>query len=69
MYLISFCNQDRPRRRFALAAFERSGDPLAWIRIDAGRRDFGATGMVCHNGFVFAVIQSSRHPRLVALDA
>ena len=69
MYLISFCNQDRPRRRFALAAFERSGDPLAWIRIGAGRRDFGAAGMVCHNGFVFAVIQSSRHPRLVALVA
>ena len=24
--------------------------------------------MACHNGFVFAVVQSSRHPRLVALD-
>ena len=69
MYLISFCNQDRPRRRFALAAFERPGDPLAWLRIGVGRRDFGATGMICHDGFVFAIVQSNRCPRLVAFDA
>ncbi len=68
MYLVSFCNQDRPRRRFALAAFERPGDPLAWIRIGARRRDFGATGVACHNGFVFTAVQSNRHPRLVALE-
>ena len=68
MYLISFCNQDRPHRRFALAAFERPGDPLAWIRIGAGRRDFGATGMICHDGFVFVIVQSKQLPRLVALD-
>ena len=68
MYLVSFCNQDRSRRRLALAAFERPGDPLAWIHIGAGRRDFGATGMICHDGFVFAVVQSNQNPRLIALD-
>ena len=68
MYLVSFCNQDRRRRCFSLAAFDRPGNPLAWIRLGAGRQNFSATGMVRLNDFLFVVMQSSRCPQLAAFD-
>lgn len=68
MLLISFCNQERARRAFSLAALDPTEDRIDWIRVGARRRDFGTAGRAVHDDHLYVVIQSNRAPRIVALD-